>query len=171
MNRPKIKTNASHSYLWTFMLAAILSLLIGGCSSKEVLSEQSALESFPTVAALFEGISEAQSADVPLLAPNSYDEANKQLAKAMKWAQANDPKSELFAKQGQQFLDKAVKQAAISSDVFEDILNARQKAVQVGAPQYYQDQFNKAEQEFLQISKLLDGGNEEKSQSWASGCY
>lgn len=143
-----------------FMLIALVSIIAAGCSSKQVLTQQTALETFPTVASLASKVEEAESADLGMLAPAQYAAVTEQLAKALKWAQANDPKSEQFAEQGLAALDKAKEQANSASDVFEEVLVARKKAIQAGAPQYYEEDFNQAEQSLLRLTRMLGAGDE-----------
>jgi len=160
-----IATVCQNNKSFVILLVSLVSLSLAGCSNKQVLSEQSALQSFPEVASLSEQILQAESADIPLLAPNSYAAANKQFAKAMDWAQANDPKASQFADQGLNALTTAREQASEATDIFEEVLAARQRAIQAGAPEYSKDQFEKADLSLLELTRQLDGGDENRAKA------
>ena len=69
-----------------------------GCSSAPQLSEQQALQQFPTVMQLKEQLQSGQNAGLNVLAPSAFDNANKAYEQANKLAQAGDARSETVAR-------------------------------------------------------------------------
>ena len=75
----------------------------------------------------------AEAANIQWLSPERYNDARENLADSLEWGKAGNAKADQFARNGLGNLVEAHKNAAVAQDVFEDVLQARSKAVAVGA--------------------------------------
>ena len=149
----------------TVLLAAILGILLSACTSQQVLTEESALQTFPGLASLQQIIEQSDTTDIPLLAPESFGKATRQYAEALTLAQANDSKGEKVAAKGLNSYAKAEVNAKKAQDVFEEVLLARQRAVNEGAAQYSPKSFKAADKSLLQLTQDLETGEEKRAKA------
>jgi len=146
------------------MISLSMAVLIG-CSSAPQLSEQQALQQFPTVMQLKEQLQSAENNGLNVLAPSAYNDASNTYKQANQLAQAADPRSESVARQGLATLSQAEQTAAVSRDLLEEVLDARTAAIQAGADTFNSSAFAKADKNLLDLTRMIESGRTERAKA------
>lgn len=140
------------------IVALALGLALGGCANQVVLSESVVMQTFPTVAELRQTLEQSDKDEVDLLSPLTFTQARQSYDKALQWASSNHPDAEKYAREGLMTLRKAQSITVTSRDIFEDVINARSKALAVGADTYQVKAFESAEKAFKDLTGMLEQG-------------
>lgn len=146
-------------------LLMAICLIIVGCAERQVLSKQAALEAYPDVASLEQQVNQAHFNKTHLLSPKHYSEAQAALTKALEDAKSKNRENEQFTKDGLAAIEQARNNAEQARAVFEDVLNARNKAMQAGADDYRSEQFNKADARLKELARLLEAGRDDAAKA------
>ncbi|WP_196158633.1 OmpA family protein [Reinekea sp. G2M2-21] len=141
---------------------------ITGCAQKATLSDQAALQTYPTVANLKTELLAADLTNVEMLSPKHYDMANTRYEKSLTLAKTNDIASDQIAREGMKDIKQANVNANTARDVFEDVLEARDNAIEAGAKHYSSEKFTSAEKALLTLTTLLENGETDKAKAGRS---
>lgn len=138
--------------------ALALGLTLGGCANQVTLSETVIMQTFPAVAELKQALDVSDKDEVDLLSPLTFAQARQSYDKSLQWAAANHPDAEKYAGEGLMTLRKAQSITVSSRDIFEEVINARGKALAVGSDTYRKKEFEAAELAFKDLTGMLEQG-------------
>jgi len=132
-----------------------------GCASQAELTNPEIMARYDSLARLEQSFKMTEAADTQSLAPMHYKKAKKALDQATEMARDGDKGVEEKALEGIAQLNKAKEKAATARDMLEDVLMAKQRAVEVGAPNSLAEEFEDANDELLELTQALEKGNTE----------
>lgn len=142
---------------------ALLIATLSGCATQKVLTEQEMFESNPALAQAKSSIELAARDNLALYAPVQLKNAEDAYKEALKQAQNSDPKANNSANQVITSVKAAEQQAIKAKYMFEEVFNARDRAIKVNASSAAPEAFKKAETELASILALLEIGDDEKA--------
>lgn len=142
---------------------ALLIATLSGCATQKVLTEQEMFESNPALAQAKKSIELAAQGNLALYAPVQLKSAENSYKEALRQAQNNDPKADNSAHQVIANVEAAEKQAVKAKYIFEEVFNARERAIKVKASSATPEAFENAETELASILALLEIGDDEKA--------
>lgn len=144
--------------VWNFGLLIVFSLMLSACASNVKLTEADMHKQYPAVAELQKELARAQGNEVNLFSPEAFKKANSAYSEAVKWAAADNPKGEAFAQEGLSQLVAANATANEAQDILEEVINARNSTIAAGANISQPTQFKEAENNFLELTTLIESG-------------
>ncbi len=99
-----------------------------------------------------------------ILAPENFRQADRKLEEALRQEKNNRAQeAERAAKAGLQFLQQGQQYANQSMAVLQEALAVRDKAIEAGAPDYFRDRFNAADQELENATRAVEKGRSEEA--------
>lgn len=140
---------------WSLKRLLFISVLILG-NNQILLSQESVEQEFKS---LKNDINDALTRQLDILSPQHFKSANYYLKEAQKNVDNLYILKEKIHNQistSRSFLSSAITQAALSRPYIEDVITTRQLAVSAGAPVYFSNEFQKADDELLKISEDLE---------------
>lgn len=146
-----------------YMTIALLIATLSGCATQKVLTEQEMFESNPALAQAKKSIELAAQGNLALYAPVQLKSAENSYKEALRQAQNNDPKADNSANQVIANVEAAERQAVKAKYIFEEVFNARERAIKVKASSATPEAFENAETELASILALLEIGDDEKA--------
>ncbi len=149
-------------------IALISALGLGSvaCSTKPpVMTEEAMYIKYPQVQQLERKLQSSQSSELARLAPALYEGARKNYDEALKWAKADHTRGSELAQEGLARYDAAVRQSTRAKDVFEDVLIARDRAIQAGANAASDRTYRQAEESLQKLARQLELGREDKARA------
>lgn len=144
-------------------LSLLVATLIIGCADKTPqLTTAAIMQQYSGVSALNTQLQEAKYSGVDFLSPESYAKANEIYNDAFDRARNQEKDADALAQKGLTILQKSVAQAKSNKLVMQEVVDARQKAIDVGAPVLYADKYEKLEKQLRKSTNALEHGNLEK---------
>ncbi|MFE8070272.1 OmpA family protein [Marinobacteraceae bacterium S3BR75-40.1] len=140
-------------------LTFLLLLALAGCAGQQPLSNEAISERYPSVWQLESAIIAARKDNLDLLAPGDFSQAQQRFERSIKLAQNDDPEASPLAQQGLQDLSRAQETAARSRDILEDVLDARQRAVEANAHKILANRFSENDKTLKNLSRAIEQGN------------
>ncbi len=141
----------------------LITIILVSCASQQQLSERDALSKFHSVASLKQSFERADHQSLALLSQTSYRKAKDALAEAKSNAMKNNPKADAVAISGQKYLDRAISNADSASDIFSEVLEARNGAVKRGALEESAKAMGEADKDFKELTLALETGDADKA--------
>ncbi len=142
-----------------FRLASVMAtILLVGCATQTKLSESEVADRYPELASLQASLSQANDAQVSLLAPSLYAEAERGFDKAAALAREGNPKARSVSAKASDLLQQAVESAAIAKDELAMVLVARDRAIAAGADRRFWKKFRSAEKQLAKLGDLIAKG-------------
>lgn len=143
---------------------ALASLVfVNGCSTSGQLSEKDALTQYNAALIAQTEFDQADHKVLSLLAPYHYTAAEQALQDARRLAKANNREAKQQAEASKSFLRKAQTHVTVAQDVFAEVLEARQQAIDSGAFQYAATEMNTLEEDFKALALKLETGDAEEA--------
>ncbi|GAA3954778.1 OmpA family protein [Allohahella marinimesophila] len=152
----------SLGFLW---LVLGVSLVTAGCASQAVLDDAVIETQFPLVIELRDALREADSEELELLAPATHERATQAYEEAYRLAQRADDAAQNRARRGLTALSEAREQAAITADIFEDILRTRRRVIAAGAAEHATDNYRDSEAALIALSRMAEEGRVEQAKA------
>jgi len=137
--------------------------LASGCASKKSLNEQEIFAQYPVVQEANVLLKNSSAENLALYSPAQMKQAQDVFDEAVKQAKAGKPSAIDSGKEAVLRVKAAQKQAVKAKYVFEDVLKARQRAVDVDANSLIPDAFNEAENQLSRMLGWLEIGEDEKA--------
>lgn len=146
-----------------YAAVALFIATLSGCATQKILTEQEIFAQHPTLAQAKTSIETAERDNLALYSPAQLKNAEKVYQDALEQAQKNSPKVNESASEVIARIDAAEKQAVKAKYVFEEVFNARDRAIKVNASSAAPAAFKKAETELAKMLALLEVGDDEKA--------
>lgn len=135
-------------------------LLLSACSPAPVFTANEAAVKYPSIRKLYTRIERAQGAWVDLLAQEGFTEANESLQKAIALGEVDDPQARTYANSGLEQITQAEILAARVRPIFEDVIQARNRALKSGTPEYLIPEMSKVDEQFFEATWDFENGRE-----------
>ena len=107
-------------------------------------------------------IQTAQDQQVPMLSPQDFNKAKDAYANANKAQMKTEPNNQdvlANARESEDYITKAEKNASVSKLTLSSAIEARQNAINAGANTYFKDDFKNADDQFTDLTKNVEDGN------------
>lgn len=104
----------------------------------------------------------AQDQQVPLLSPQDFSKAKEAYNDANKAQMKTEPNNQdvlANARESEDYMTKAEKNASVSKLTMSSAIEARQNAINAGANTYFKDDFKNADDQFTDLTKNVEDGN------------
>ncbi|MFT6270036.1 MAG: outer membrane protein OmpA-like peptidoglycan-associated protein [Alphaproteobacteria bacterium] len=137
--------------------------LMGGCASKPTISENEVFTQYPSVLEASKLIEEANGDNLMFFSPEQMKETTRVYEAALNDAKAGKANAKTLAQEAVARAKAARVQADSAKYTFEEVLLAREKALNVNARSVVVDEFAEAEKEFAKAIALLEVGQEERA--------
>lgn len=151
--------NQTFKYIINYFLICFLSLGIVACSSSPVVREfPPSASPINEISFLEKDLSGAQKKQVDLLSPQNFKEASDSLEKAKKLFLDGKDSTKILHNiaLGKAYLFQANTIAEVAREKIEDVMIARQAALDVDAPTYSKKAFMNADDELRKITKDIE---------------
>lgn len=132
---------------------------IGACSSTPKIQEfADTANSADEVQRLTADMRTATDNQVDVLSPSSFQQANNALKAAVSDQQKGSDAKDILhtVAQGRAQLDRANKFAELSRTNMGDVVTARQDAITAGAPKFFSEEFNKADDHLRDVTSKVE---------------
>jgi len=140
-----------------FCFSLLLTTILAGCATGPTLTQEQILAQNERIAALDKGLRDAAAQNVDNLAPDGYASARAQLDTALAEAKADRAASaNSEAAAGLRTLATANQHAEVSRDVFREVIEARNKALQAGADRTFPERLADLDKEFRKAANLIE---------------
>lgn len=140
----------------------LLTLGLHGCASAPKLSQEQIQQQYQSIAQLEQAMLTAQSNNVNLLAPQGYTTADQLLSDAYSSAKKGlTLEAEKYAKQGSDAISQARRDATKSSDILNDVLDARAKTLNAGVQDLYPKDLDALDKDLAKTTALIERGRME----------
>lgn len=146
-----------------YAVVALLITTLSGCATQRLMTEQEMLVQHPTLAQAKTSIEAAERENLALYSPVQLKNAENIYQNALEQAQNSSPKVNDSANEVIARIETAKKQAVKAKYVFEEVFNARDRAINVNASSAAPAAFKKAESELAKVLALLEVGEDEKA--------
>jgi outer membrane protein OmpA-like peptidoglycan-associated protein len=151
------------NYIPGMAMALAVSVLVG-CSAQPKLTQDQIMSQYPQVQSLASELKQARLKDSELLAPQSYEKANKSLTTAMDAAQSGDAeKAKKAASEGMGMIKQLNIDTEKSRDMMTDVLQARDRAYAAGAATLQKEKIADLDSELKKATTLVEKGDVEKA--------
>lgn len=144
------------------VIPCIIALFSSACTTTNYLTEQEITSRYESVSALQQALTMAESSNLKMLSPKAYNKANEAMSEAMEDAKLGKKSATKQAEKGLQALEMAKSNGEKSRDMLESVIEARQKAEQVGAQNYTKEAYNEADKKFVSLAKAIEAGDYER---------
>jgi len=142
---------------------SLAAALLAGCASNPKLSNDAVFQQYPTVSEAQSLINKAKQDDLAFFSPEQMKEANKVYDNALRDAKAGKGSATALADEAVARVNAARAQSSKVKYIFEDVLAAREKAIQVNAKTVAADQFDDAEKMLAKAIAQLEIGDEARA--------
>ncbi|MBA6292975.1 OmpA family protein [Colwellia sp. MB3u-70] len=146
-----------------YTAVALLITILSACATQKLMTEQEMLVQHPTLAQAKTSIEAAERENLALYSPVQLKNAENIYQNALEQAQNSSPKVKDSASEVIARIETAKKQAVKAKYVFEEVFNARDRAINVNASSAAPAAFKKAESELAKVLALLEVGEDEKA--------
>lgn len=140
------------------VIPCIIALFSTACTSTNYLTEQEITSRYEMVAELQQAFTMAESSNLKMMSPSSYEKARLALSEAMDMAKMGKDGANTQAQKGMKALEIAKENGEKSRDMLEGVLAARHKAEQVGAQNAMKEDYLAADKMLLSLSKSVEEG-------------
>lgn len=140
------------------LLTACFAFLFASCASNQTLSQQDIFKQYPSVAALKKALDQGRADDLATFSPKAFQQATVAYSEAIIKAKNNDSSSTDLANEGLNQIKQAQAVASQSRDILEEVVIVRQRAQDVGAADVKRGEFKAAEEDLLDVTKLIEAG-------------
>ncbi|AEP28851.1 OmpA family protein [Brumicola nitratireducens] len=137
--------------------------LLGGCASSPSVSEADIFQQYPSVQEASTLLTNAKDDNLAFYSPEQMKEARRVYDQAMKDAKAGKSGAGQLADEAVARAKAAKTQADKAKYTFEEVLLAREKALDVNATTVAPEDFQEAEKEFAKAIALLEIGQDAKA--------
>lgn len=145
----------------------LLSLLIAGCTTPPTLSEQQVISEYDQVASLKAQLADAKANGLYDLAPAGFAAAEAKLKQAISLGRSRrDDRVAALVNEGNSWVSKAKSDAATTKDLMREVLEARQKAIAVGADSMMQKRFEALDNKLRKAAQRVEDGDIEGAKKW-----
>jgi len=132
-------------------------LLISACASTPQLSRQEILQQHDSIAQLDANLENSHINGAEYLAPQGYRKARKLLDQAIASAQEkNTTGINRATKQGLEVVKSVDMNTAASQELFVELLENRERAINAGAEKLFPEEFNRLENQFRNTTNLIE---------------
>ena len=146
------------------VIASTLSfLLFAGCASNTALSQKEIMQQFPTVNQARTLLEKANTENIAYFAPKRMQIAKNVYDDALKQAKAGSTSANAAAEKAINEVNAAMKQSERAKYVLEDVLVARNKAVNINANALVPEKYEDAEKQLNKMLVLLEAGEDERA--------
>ncbi len=142
----------------TIVLTSWLLVLLAGCASAPLPTEQELQQGYPEVLRLQTAMGQLQDQDVALLSPRTYQRASDALDKALRLASKGDPKAQEVAAEGQRHWEQAVSSTEYARGVFAEVLALRGNVLAANKHADLDPKFKEADDKLRELGRLLEAG-------------
>lgn len=150
--------NANHMIKKYFLLMAILAVLVA-CSSKPPIKKIPVTAS-PTdeISYLDSSLQKARMANVDILAPENFKEAEESLKEArQKFSKGKSNEAILRdVELGNAYLTRANAFADVARENTESVVAAREAAIKANAGRYFESEFKDVEKDYMKLTKDIE---------------
>ena len=142
------------------LLLLSLAVFVAGCATTPPMARDEVMQQYDQIARLQTNLRDAKEQGVDYLAPDDYDRAEKLLGAAVEQAQQRDSEAAReAADQGIAALVQARSNADTARDVMQEVLAARDQAMEANAAQRVPDRWEQAEANLREADRLIEQGN------------
>jgi outer membrane protein OmpA-like peptidoglycan-associated protein len=149
--------------------AMLIGLTIGlgavGCANQQALTEQAMYQQYPAVAQLKQQLEDARQAELNMLSPAAFKQAESAYQDAVELAKYDNAKGATVASEGLNALTRGRSNAASAEYILEDVLTARNKAKAAGAASLAKGAFNDAEEDLRDVTSLIEQGKTDRAKA------
>jgi len=138
-------------------------VLLGGCSTMPSVSESEVFNQYPKVREASTLLDQAKSENLSFYAPQQMKQAKRMYNDALEDAKAGKADASALAQQAVAKAKAAKAQAMKAKYTFEDVLEARDKALAVNASTVASEDFKDAEEMFSEAIAQLEMGQEARA--------
>jgi len=145
------------------LLNTLVILFLSGCAATTVLSNKQIMQQFPTLSEANILLAQAKANNLAYYSPEQMKAAQRVFDDAMKQAKAGKASAKVTAQEAVDRLNAADNQAKKAKYVFDEVFNARQKALAVNADSLVAEKFESTEKQFKKMLAWLEIGEEERA--------
>lgn len=135
---------------------ALLSFLLSACATTVPLTTEEVRQRYQNFTQLSHELAGAEQKELEVLSPENYRRAKETYEKAYQLGQSGDDKADEIAERGLLWAKNAVISADKSRELLADVLTARQKALAVDADKLMSVQYEKANDQLIKLTKLVE---------------
>ncbi len=150
-----------------FYPLVLLTLMLQGCTTAPMLSEQQVVTHYDRVAELDQKLRDDRTSGLYLLAPNGYAAAESKLNEAISLGRTKrDGQVNELVTQGLALVDKARANVTTSKSLMREVLVARDLAIDAGAESMYPEEFSALDNKLRKASMKVEEGDLERAKEW-----
>ena len=139
-------------------IAAGSLVLISGCATQAKLSDTEISNRYPELGQLESQLKIADDKDVELFSAALYNKANNEYDNSLNLARKGDDKARQRIKTGQTLLKQATSSSVTAKDELAGVINARDRAIKVGANTKNARSFTEADHALIELGNLVAEG-------------
>ncbi len=147
----------------TLIASALTLVLITGCASNATLSESEMMKQFPTLNQASQLLEKAAKDDLAFYAPEQIKAAQSAFDDALKQAKTGKSSTDNTAKETVDRVNAAIVQSNKAKYAFEEVFDARRKALSVNGDSLVSERFNDSEKQLKKMLAWLELGEDEKA--------
>lgn len=137
---------------------------VSACATTPQLTQEEINEQFPALVELGNQLDTAKTKQINIMAPQGFEEASSQYEAALDAARRQDNETAQSAiTTGMQALKTAQKNAETSDNIFAEVIQAREKAIQADADKLYADDLAALDSELNSASNLIEQNSLEEA--------
>ena len=141
--------------LGLFLFASI------GCATIRPMSDSDVFEKYESIADLDKLLSAAKASEINMLSPAGFGRADELFQEAMENARkGKDESAKVAAINGVNVLKNAESDAERARDIMWEVLEYRERARKVGAPDVFKEEFEEIEKRFREANGLVERNQE-----------
>lgn len=118
------------------------------------------MDAYPTVAELQSALQKVDAQQLSLMSQQHYKKSQDALSEARELALADDADASSVASRGLDDLDWSVDHAKLASNTFEEVLAARQQAIDKGSLDMSSSQLNEVDEAFKELTLAYEKGDD-----------
>ena len=139
-------------------------ILLSACAITPELSQKEISQQYPAITDLSSEIKKAKADNVDLFAPQNYEIAETEYKSANSYAQYQENEATASAiETGMKAIKQANVDAKTSKNIFSEVIDARKKALKVGAAKMFEERLSTLDSEFKEASMLIEDGSIEQA--------
>lgn len=147
----------------TIIASALCVALLGGCAAKSTLTQQDVMQQYPTINEAKILLDSAATENLSFYSPEQIKAAQRSFDESIKHAKSGKSDASVLAKETVDRVKAAQRQAQEVKYVFEDVFNARQRALTANADSIAPEAYNDAEKQLAKMIAWLELGEDEKA--------
>ncbi|MFT4939883.1 MAG: OOP family OmpA-OmpF porin [Paraglaciecola sp.] len=147
----------------TIIASAMCVALLSGCAAKNSITQQEVLQQYPTINEAQTLLDSAKSENLSFYSPEQIKAAQRVFDESIKQAKSGKSDASTLAKEAVDRVKAAQRQAQKVKYVFEDVFDARQRALAANANTMVPEAYNAAEKQLSKMIGWLELGEDEKA--------